>query len=165
MKKNVERIERTVVDEKITWVASDGTVFNDMENCREYEDTCRCKVMTLLENVEAKRFDPTDGFPFPYANEEEHVDVYNLKSRNDVDTIIMYLTFKKEKGELYSTKIKYPSYDDIGELYYIYYGYDDEIFDGNLVINHIKNMNDKFNEVINTFNTITEEKGGGKDGD
>lgn len=166
MRKNVETIERTVTEEKITWIASDGTVFNDEKNCREYEDTCKCKVMSLLANVEVKHLCPTDDFPIPYGTDEEHVDVYNLKSNADVDAIIMYLAFKKEKGELHDFNMEYPSYNDIGELYYIYSGYDDEVFDANLVKTHIKNMNDTFDKILNSFNTITEkEKGDTKDGD
>lgn len=167
MKKNVKRIERTVVDEKITWIASDGTVFENEGNCREYEDTCKCKVMSLLANVEKKEMCPVEDFPIPYASEDCHVDVYNIKSNADVDALIMYLAYMKEIRKLWDDGDSfYPSYEEIGELYYIYFNYDDEIIEFNTVNSFIKRINKKYTDVINQFKTITEEKKGDtKDGD
>lgn len=51
MKKNVERRERTVVDEVITYVAKDGTVFKSEEECKTYEVSAMCAVKALFNGV------------------------------------------------------------------------------------------------------------------
>ena len=41
MKRNVETIERTVTEEKVTYIAVDGTEFESEEECLKYEKTAR----------------------------------------------------------------------------------------------------------------------------
>ena len=51
MKKNVEKRERTVVEEVVTYVANDGTVFKSEEECKKYEVSAMCAVKALFNGV------------------------------------------------------------------------------------------------------------------
>jgi len=54
MEIKTERIEKTIYEEKKTYVANDGTAFKDMEECEKYEETAKCVINSMFKSVPQK---------------------------------------------------------------------------------------------------------------
>lgn len=69
MKKNVEKIEKVVVEEKVTYIAYDGTEFQDEDTCKEYEKSYACVIKSTFNAMNKVEIEPcTIGLP--YDNED-----------------------------------------------------------------------------------------------
>ncbi len=93
MKKNVERRERTVVDEVITYVANDGTVFKSEEECNKYEDSAECAIRSLFNGVKKHR-ESGDIFldaATPFPSYEDDVYMIYLESIETIEAVNKWL--------------------------------------------------------------------------
>lgn len=64
MKKEVKTIERTVTEERVTYVAADGTEFKDETECNKYEESALCAIKLRLPTVlqRIKNFPKASGW-------------------------------------------------------------------------------------------------------
>lgn len=86
MKKNIEKIEKTVVEEKVTYIAIDGTVFKDEENCKEWEEDYKCVISQTFNNMQKIEVDPV-YMGVPYSNEDDIAFIVIPKTEQDIITL------------------------------------------------------------------------------
>lgn len=85
MKVNEIRETREVVV-KTEYIANDGTVFKDAEECKKYEETCRCVLRTEYKRLVKGNVNEYDLF---YENgcEDYKYDIVEIKNEADREII------------------------------------------------------------------------------
>ncbi len=122
MKRNVETIERTVTEEKVTYIAADGTVFASEEECLKYEKTVECVIKKMYKEIlvsQTTQEDITDGEGSP----EYRVDFIKPTCSEDLETALKYYTFKSYNDDISNVDL---TILDIGETVMIGFNYDED---------------------------------------
>lgn len=125
MRKNVEKIEKTVVEEKVTYIASDGTVFRDEENCKKWEKSYECTLQKTFNNMQKIEVESC-MLGIPYDNEEATIFAVRPKSENDIVTLNSIQKFHSWGGN------NILDFNSIGKTVFVQigYGYDNTVFSG-----------------------------------
>ena len=82
MKRNEERITKEVTELVVTFVASDGKVFKNEEDCKKYEESYVCTLKTCFKKIPHLE-KAASSLYMQYGNEED--EAYMLIPRNIED--------------------------------------------------------------------------------
>lgn len=98
MKVNEIRETREVVI-KTEYIAKDGTVFNNAEECKKYEKTCRCVLRAEYKRVVKGNINEYDLF---YENgcEDYNYDIIEIKTEEDREIVNRVLIDAYEHAKL-----------------------------------------------------------------
>lgn len=86
MKKNVEKIEKVVVEEKVTYIAYDGTEFQDEDTCKEYEKSYDCVISSTFNAMSKVEIEPCT-LGLPYDNEDYTTFIVVPKTEQEIVAI------------------------------------------------------------------------------
>ena len=96
MKKNeiktTETIEKVV---RVEFVADDGTVFNNEEECKTYEESALFVVSNKLKRLTHKW---TSHYALFEDREEEELEIFDVQTEEDLDNLRRYLYLKAIKN-------------------------------------------------------------------
>lgn len=123
MERRVEKKERVVVEEKITWVATDGTEFSTQEECSKYEQTAECVLKSAYEKcviAKATEYDLWDT-----GSEEYKVHFIVPQNERDVEMLNRYQLFLDKSRK--DKELQFTS-DMIGQTVIIWWSYDMDYF-------------------------------------
>lgn len=122
MKKNVETIERTITEEKVTYIAADGTVFASEEECLKYEKTAECVIKKMYKEIlvsQTTQWHITNE----EGSDEYRVDFVKITSNEDLGAALKYYTFKSYNDDISDVKL---TTEDIGKTVMIGFNYDED---------------------------------------
>lgn len=114
MKKNIEKIERTVVEEVVKYIAIDGREFSNEADCKEWEKDYRCTINKTFKEMNKMFVDPIE-IGIPYATEYYTAFVIVPKDENDIVTINAMYRYFDSYGEIVSL-------NDIGRPIVVHFG-------------------------------------------
>lgn len=92
MRKNTETIKRTIVELKVTYVANDGTVFTDRDECDKYEKTAECVIDGAFSNIKINET-YCAGEDMPQIGLDENMIGVEIKNELDLNTVNMWMTY------------------------------------------------------------------------
>lgn len=99
-------VARTVNDTK--YKAIDGKIFNSDDACLNYENTLKCIARAKYNKLVVKHITEYDIISF--GHEEDYVDVVELKTMEDVETVIhllsAYHTYLQDEVETLMDNLK-----------------------------------------------------------
>ena len=160
MKRNeIKRTEEVVV--RVEYVAEDGTVFRDEEECRKYEESALFSVSSKLKRLTNKW---TSQYSLFEHNDEEELEIFDVQTEEDLENLRRYLYLKATKNGASENYIKdaFTSKDGSRNLYVfdgvtighevlIFWGYDRDWFwvygDGSLD-GYFNWIREKYNKII-----------------
>lgn len=122
MKRNVETIERTITEEKVTYIATDGTVFASEDECLKYEKTAACVIKKMYKEIlvsQTTQCDITNG----EGSDEYRVDFIKITSNADLETALKYYVLKSYNDDISHMKL---TTEDIGKTIMIGFNYDED---------------------------------------
>lgn len=129
MKKNEIKRTRTIEEVVRTeWIADDGEIFYNENECKKYEESARFVLSKKLKRIVTCRADEINYD----ASDECNVEIYNIQTQEDLDNLKRWL-YLKLKDCAYS----HCKYEDIeekmknvttGHEVIIQYYYDDDGF-------------------------------------
>lgn len=96
MKKNV--IKKTVTEERVIrteYVAEDGTIFYDGEECLKYEKSALYAVSKQLKRINKRSITQNDFIP---EGSESEVEVFDIQTEEDLRLLRQYLVLKNYGG-------------------------------------------------------------------
>ena len=123
MKRNEERITKEVTELVVTFVASDGKVFKNEEDCKKYEESYVCTLKTCFKKIPHLE-KAASSLYMQYGNEED--EAYMLIPRNieDIYAINRVLDYCDGiYGAIGQTSGRLTQ-DDIGKTILINFGYE-----------------------------------------
>ena len=102
---NMKEITKEVKNTYTVYQASDGTEFNSKEECKKYEDTAKCLLLTKYKPLVKKTVSEYDVFNT--GSEEYMVDILQcLRDEADIDVLIqlhrLYNGSKKINDDFYN---------------------------------------------------------------
>lgn len=106
------------IEETKGWMATDGTFFEDIEECKKYEKTCKGVIMGAYKQL-VKGYVTEYGL-FETGSEEYGYDIIEIKSAQDLETINKAFEFygaNKILGNEYIGKTIMTNKEWNGELY------------------------------------------------
>lgn len=160
MRRNEERIERTVVETKVTFVACDGTVFKTEEECKKYEESYECTMLTCFKKIPHLEKCGSDLY-MQYANEEDVA--YILKPRNIDDIYAVNRVLDYCDSYCGGVKAERLTQDDINKCVLINFGYEGLTSGWYMIkrkddyLKEIKGRLDKYEEEIDQLNKKQED--------
>ena len=98
IKETVERILRT------EYIAEDGTVFYDAEECREYERSALFVVSNRLKRLARKKISQYD-LNSAYCEDDE-LEIFDVQTKEDLENLCRYLYLKASKNGASDNDIK-----------------------------------------------------------
>lgn len=96
MKKNV--IKKTVTEERIVmteYIAEDGTIFYNEEECLKYEKSALYAVSKQLKRINKRNIAQYDFIP---EGSESEVEVFDIQTEDDLRLLRQYLVLKNYGG-------------------------------------------------------------------
>ena len=126
--------ERTTTQTYYEYEAMDGTVFNDKEECKKYENTAECAIMTKYRSLVLSS-KHTQYELFGIGNDDDNIDLVKVKNQDDIDTVMQawLITnrfyqedkYESQRNSNYEMLKKAMEEDDI---IFINHGYDNDNF-------------------------------------
>lgn len=101
MKRNEIKETREVVV-RTEYIAEDGRVFHDEEECRKYEESALFTISRQLKRMTSKKFVSQNDINDDCSDEYE-VEIFNAENEKDVENIRRYVYLK---GILYNSYAK-----------------------------------------------------------
>ena len=96
MKKNeIKRTETVETVVRVEYVAEDGTVFNNEEECKAYEESALFVVSNKLKRL-TKEW--TSHYSLFEDREEEELEIFDVQTEEDLDNLRRYLYLKAIKN-------------------------------------------------------------------
>lgn len=127
MRKNVTTKERTIVEEVVTYVANDGTVFRSEDECKKYETTAKCAIKAMFKGVPKIT---VDGYDFMdkaafFANGDDDIIAIYLNTLDDIEATNKWLLNEfGENGEEFALF----SSADLGTIQFLEVYWGDHLF-------------------------------------
>lgn len=102
---NMKEITKEVKNTYTVYQASDGTEFNSVEECKKYEDTVKCLLLTKYKPLVKKTVSEYDVFNT--GNDEYMMDILQcLRDEADIDVLIqlhrLYNSGRKINDDFYN---------------------------------------------------------------
>ena len=102
---NMKEITKEVKNTYTVYQASDGTEFNSVEECKKYEDTAKCLLLTKYKPLVKKTVSEYDVFNT--GSEEYMMDILQcLRDETDIDILIqlyrLYNSGRKINDDFYN---------------------------------------------------------------
>ena len=97
MKKNV--IKKTVTEERVImteYIAEDGTIFYDEEECVKYEKSALYAVSKQLKRINKRNITMYDFIP--EGRSEYEVEIFDIQTEDDLRLLRQYLALKNYGG-------------------------------------------------------------------
>ena len=162
MKRNeIKRTEEVLV--RVEYVAEDGTVFYNEEECKKYEESALFSVSSKLKRLNKKwtsHYEFNDG-----CNEENELEIFDVQTEEDLENLRRYLYLKATKNGASENYIKdaFKSVDGkrkdyvfdgvtIGHEVLIFWSYDNDWFwvhkDGSLN-GYFEWLREKYTKIVN----------------
>lgn len=90
MKKN--EIKRTVEElVRVEYIAEDGRVFRNEEECKKYEESALFAVSSTLERLSTDKTEVGELIQYGW---DERLDIFNIKNEKDLENLRKYLYLK-----------------------------------------------------------------------
>ena len=94
MKRNeIKRTEEVIV--RVEYIAEDGTVFHNEEECKKYEESALFSVSSKLKRLTNKW---TSQYSFYEHNDEEELEIFDVQTEEDLENLRRYLYLKAMKN-------------------------------------------------------------------
>lgn len=93
-----EKIIDKIIKETV-YVASDGTEFKDKEQCKKYEDSAKCALLSKYKPYVIKTV--TEWDLFGVGSEEYEYDLFNLQYSWQIDMLIQLDFLNYDRGKEY----------------------------------------------------------------
>ena len=101
MKENRQEIERTIKEVKITYTAIDGTEFINEEECRKYEETAECVLLSKYRPLVIKS--TTEYDVFGVGSDDSTLEIVKINKPEDADILLQLY-------RLYNPHLEKPEY-------------------------------------------------------
>lgn len=137
---------------EIKYEAIDGTTFDNKEECKKYEDTAKC---VLLSRYNKLVVDSTTEYDLmQFGSDEQYIDIVKVNNEKDIDTIMqLFHYYNPSDYEIKYMEAKEASCKqalDTGDFLFINRGYSRE---DNFWIHYtMKELFDQFNDRFNSHN-------------
>lgn len=92
-KKEVTETKTTFVEE---YIAEDGTIFKDKEECRLYEESALFAVKSTLKKLNSRSLDECELFGAGCG--DTHLEIYDIKTTEDLVRLKMYCKLRADNG-------------------------------------------------------------------
>lgn len=102
----METVEKITEIKETFYKATDGTLFEEREECLKYESSARCVLLTRYENLVIKTL--SEGEVFGCTGSDYEIDICKVKDDRDIDIIL-------QLHKLYCSSISIDSLKDIKE--------------------------------------------------
>lgn len=83
----MKKVQKEIKKHITVYEAVDGTEFNSEEECKKYEESAKCVLMTRYNKLVVKTCSEYDVFNY-IGSEDEVVDIVKINSLSDIDTIL-----------------------------------------------------------------------------
>ena len=147
-------IKRTIEEVvRIEYIAADGEVFNNKEECKKYEESALFTVSSRLKKLSKKYtslYDLNDD-----CSDEYELEIFNVETETDLINLRQYLYLKATKQGASEKYIEpyFTNFNDItiGHEVLIFWGYDGDCFytygDGSLN-GYLDYLRDRYTKII-----------------
>ena len=82
-----EKIEEKIVRTVVKYKASDGTMFTDESECRNYEGSARCVLFAKYNPLVVKRVTENELFGGHHGSNDYLIDIVHLTSEEDAEIV------------------------------------------------------------------------------
>ena len=152
----MKEIKKERTQTYVEYEAIDGTIFKSKDACAEYEGTLQCINQAKYNTLILKK-DCTEYGLFGIGNDDDHVDLIQVKSQDDIDIVmktwLSYNTFYQEdkyKDRVNDTYNMLKKAMDNDDIIFVNHGYEgnDFWFVGTQqgMIDKIMSLNDLINK-------------------
>lgn len=126
MKVNEIKETREVIT-KLEFVAEDGTVFMDKEECKKYEESALYAVTKKLKRLDHKKYGASEYDIYDECSDEYSVEIFNAETEKDLENIRRYIYLKvaTRYGKVNESAIALPNITS-GHEVIIHWGYDED---------------------------------------
>ena len=140
MKRNEERIEKVVVETKVTYVSIDGKEFKTEEECRLWENSYKGTLTASMKQIPLYETNGDSAY-LPGGQEDDEVWILRPRNFEDIKVINAYT------DELCCGCKANLTQDDVGKLIALNFGYDHDwcgIYRVDEYLEHVKKAYEKF---------------------
>ena len=116
---------------KTEFIAEDGKVFTDREECQKYDNTCQCVIMAAYKSL-VKGTISEYGLYDECGCEDFYYDLVEIKNENDRETVNKALKFAYKNARLVTE-------EEIGKTIMVAKEYDDSLTGYHTTIDNILN--------------------------
>lgn len=116
MKRIEKEVERKIVEKVVTFEASDGTSFDNVDDCRKYENSYFCSVKTCFLQVPHIKMERFAGIQF--ENEDDEIIAVRPRNLDDIHAINVFIDSMN-----YGPRNKVTQ-DDVGKTLLFNFGYE-----------------------------------------
>lgn len=103
MEKKIDKVERRIVEEVVSYIAYDGETFKSEEECIKYESSAKAAIEQAFYKlmINGEPFFESDIWEnYGYGSEEFLVAIIDIKDANDLEIANRYYAFHKTNKEM-----------------------------------------------------------------
>ena len=148
IKKTVEEVVR------VEYIAEDGTVFHDKEECEKYEKSALAVVSSRLKRLDKKYTSWEDLLYFSY--DDCKLEIFDIQDQEDLDNLCQYVVLTLSENHAYKDEIEYAPKKingcGVGHEVMIFWGCDKEYITviGNGSLNaYIERLKENYEKILN----------------
>lgn len=86
--KTIEEVVRT------EYIAEDGEVFSNEEECKKYEESALFAVSKQLKRLDNKKYGASENDIYDECSDEDLVEIFNAETERDIENIRRYVYLK-----------------------------------------------------------------------
>lgn len=152
MKINKKEITRT--ETVMEYIAEDGSVFEDKEECKRYEESALFAAKSTLKKLNSRSLDVYEIFGVAYG--DTHLEIYDIQTTEDLMRLKMYCRLLTSEG-VGSSLEKITSGHEVAIFFSYYYDYCWTYADGSIE-GIIQNIKEKFKLAVYKDTNETKEE-------
>lgn len=103
----VNEIRKTETIEKLVrteYIAEDGTVFSNEEECKKYEESALFAISKKLKRLDNKKNGASEYDIYDECSDEYLVEIFNAETERDIENIRRYVYLKAFSNSSYARK-------------------------------------------------------------
>ena len=138
----------------VEYIAEDGTVFYDKEECEKYEKSALTVVKSKLKRLNNKKYTAWEDLLY-LSNEDCDLEIFNIQDETDLDNLNQYVVLTLSESHAYKEHIKEVSEKistcGVGHEVMVFWGYEHDyvniIGDGSLNA-YIELLRKNYEEIV-----------------
>lgn len=99
--KEIRELQEVI--KRIEYIANDGTIFDNKEECSKYERTCECVIRSAYKKLVVGSFTQYELFGF--GSDEISYDIVKVNTMEDLDSLNKMIKYYDKEIALYEKEI------------------------------------------------------------
>ena len=156
----INEIKMTVEEVvRVEYIAEDGTVFHDKEECEKYEKSALAVVSTKLKRLNKKGASWQDLIYLSY--DDSRLEIFDIQDQEDLDNLCQYVVLTLYENHAYKEHIKEVSEKistcGVGHEVMVFWGFEQDyayvIGDGSLNA-FVERLKENYEEILNPTRAV-----------